>query len=68
MSSLSGIVPKQAFGIWLREPGAGRFDCSDMTRAVAAKMQTRLVAALQAVAFYGAAVRLFAGSTFQISR
>lgn len=68
VSSLSGIVSKQAYGIWSREPGAGRLDWSDLTQAVAAKVQTRLVAASQVVEFYGAAVRLFADSTFRMSR
>lgn len=39
-----------------------------MTQTVAAKVRTKLVAALQVVEFYGAAVRLFAGSTFRRSR
>ena len=43
VSSVSGIVTKQAFGIWSREPGAGLFAWSDLTQTVAAQVQTKLV-------------------------
>ena len=38
VSSVSGVVTKQAFGIWSREPGASPFAWSDLTDSVAARV------------------------------
>ena len=43
VSSVSGIVTKQAFGIWSREPGMSPFAWADLTDSVAAQVRTKPV-------------------------
>ncbi len=43
VSCVSGIVTKQGFGLWSREPGTQPFAWSDLTETVAARMQTKTV-------------------------